>query len=44
MDIASGITDERLQLVHSQATGSLLGLALNLPMPHLHQALPELEK
>lgn len=41
MDIASGISKERLQLVKEQAKTSLLGLALNFPMPQLNEAIPE---
>ena len=43
MDIASGITDERLALVNKQAQTSLLGLALNFPMPHLNKAVKDLD-
>ena len=43
MDIASGITDERLALVNQQAATSLLGLALNFPMPHLNKAAKGLD-
>ncbi|PKG83165.1 alpha/beta hydrolase [Colwellia sp. 75C3] len=43
MDIASGITDERLALVNEQAKTSLLGLALNFPMPHLNKAVTGLD-
>jgi hypothetical protein len=39
MDIASGISDERLALVQEQARTSLLGLYLNFPMPQLRGAL-----
>jgi pimeloyl-ACP methyl ester carboxylesterase len=35
MDVASGITARRLELVREQAQTSLLGDALNFPMPHL---------
>ena len=35
MDVASGITARRLELVGEQAQTSLLGDALNFPMPHL---------
>jgi pimeloyl-ACP methyl ester carboxylesterase len=35
MDIASGISGQRLNLVKNQAKTSLLGDALNFPMPHL---------
>jgi pimeloyl-ACP methyl ester carboxylesterase len=43
MDIASGITDERLALVNAQAENSLLGLALNFPMPQLNKAVNGLD-
>ncbi len=43
MDIASGVTDERLALVTEQAKTSLLGLALNFPMPHLNKAVKGLD-
>jgi pimeloyl-ACP methyl ester carboxylesterase len=43
MDIASGITDERLALVNKQAKNSLLGLALNFPMPHLNKTVKGLD-
>jgi pimeloyl-ACP methyl ester carboxylesterase len=43
MDIASGISAERLQRVQSQAKTALLGDALNFPMPHLREALPDLD-
>jgi pimeloyl-ACP methyl ester carboxylesterase len=43
MDIASGITEERLAVVHEQAKTSLLGLALNFPMPQLNKAVSELD-
>jgi pimeloyl-ACP methyl ester carboxylesterase len=43
MDIASGITTERLALVNKQAPDSLLGLALNFPMPQLNQVVPGLD-
>lgn len=36
MDVASGITDERLALVEAQAQTSLLGDQLNFPMPLLN--------
>lgn len=35
MDVASGITARRLDLVRMQAQSSLLGDVLNFPMPHL---------
>lgn len=43
MDIASGISDERLTLVNEQAKTSLLGLALNFPMPQLNKAVKGLD-
>jgi pimeloyl-ACP methyl ester carboxylesterase len=43
MDVASGITDKRLALVNDQAKASLLGLALNFPMPHLNKAVKGLD-
>ena len=43
MDIASGVTDERLKKINAQAEDSLLGLALNFPMPHLNRIVPELD-
>ena len=43
MDIASGITEERLELVNKQAETSLLGLALNFPMPQLNKAVKGLD-
>lgn len=42
MDIASGISQERLQLVKDQSKTSLLGLSLNFPMPQMNEAIPEL--
>ncbi|HEX9933090.1 MAG TPA: alpha/beta hydrolase [Allosphingosinicella sp.] len=38
MDLASGISRRRLTLVRRQARGSLLGTAVNFPMPHLSGA------
>lgn len=43
MDIASGITDERLALVDQQAKTSLLSKVLNFPMPQLNKAIPGLD-
>lgn len=43
MDIASGITDARLELVNRQAPDSLLGRATNAPMPQLRGAIPGLD-
>jgi pimeloyl-ACP methyl ester carboxylesterase len=39
MDVASGISDERLRLVEEQARTSVLGDMLNFPMPHLATSL-----
>ncbi|MFT5676514.1 MAG: pimeloyl-ACP methyl ester carboxylesterase, partial [Paraglaciecola sp.] len=43
MDIASGITDERLNLFNQQAENSLVGKLLNFPMPHLNKAILSLD-
>lgn len=43
MDIASGISDERLALVEKQAETSLVGSFLNFPMPHLKDAFGDLD-
>ncbi|MDN4501155.1 alpha/beta fold hydrolase [Alteromonadaceae bacterium BrNp21-10] len=43
MDIASGISDERLALVNQQAKTALLGAALNFPMPLLNKAIANLD-
>ena len=43
MDIASGISDERLALVEEQAKTSLVGSFLNFPMPHLKDAFGDLD-
>ncbi len=43
MDVASGVTDARLAAVQSQAPGSLLGFAINFPMPQLRRALSGLD-
>jgi len=43
MDLASGISDERLSLVEQQAKTSLLGDHLNFPMPHIRGALGGLD-
>jgi pimeloyl-ACP methyl ester carboxylesterase len=40
MDVASGISPERLARVEAQADTALLGDALNVPMPHLRDVLP----
>ncbi|MBT8472579.1 MAG: alpha/beta hydrolase [Marinicaulis sp.] len=39
MDIASGISEERLALVNEQAKTGLIGDYLNFPMPHLRGAM-----
>ncbi|MDX1536243.1 alpha/beta fold hydrolase [Arsukibacterium sp.] len=43
MDIASGISDRRLQQFKQQSASSLLGGVLNFPMPHLLGQVPELD-
>tara|TARA_R110002072_G_scaffold1780_5_gene14701 strand:- start:55240 stop:56805 length:1566 start_codon:yes stop_codon:yes gene_type:complete len=43
MDVASGITAERLKQVEREAETSLLGLALNFPMPQLANEIPDLD-
>ena len=43
MDIASGITDDRLKLVEAQAESSLLGQMLNFPMPQLNRSIKGLD-
>lgn len=43
MDIASGITADRLALVEKQAKTSLLGLMLNFPMPQLNNQVKGLD-
>jgi pimeloyl-ACP methyl ester carboxylesterase len=43
MDVASGITAERLEIVEQQAKTSLLGQYLNFPMPHLSHHIPDLD-
>lgn len=43
MDIASGISDDRLAKVNKQAKDSLLGLALNFPMPQLNKSITGLD-
>lgn len=43
MDVASGISDERMALVEEQAKTALLGDYLNFPMPHLKGALGGLD-
>jgi pimeloyl-ACP methyl ester carboxylesterase len=43
MDIASGISDKRHQLIDKQAKKSLLGYSLNFPMPQLDRAITGLD-
>ena len=43
MDMASGISDERLALVEAQAKTALTGSYLNFPMPHLKDAFGDLD-
>lgn len=43
MDVASGVTDERLNLIEQQAPASLVGKMLNFPMPHLNKVIPNLD-
>ncbi|NTZ42683.1 alpha/beta hydrolase [Altererythrobacter sp. SALINAS58] len=43
MDVASGISEERLTLVTRQGRTALLGLALNFPMPQIRDELSELD-
>lgn len=43
MDIASGVTEQRLQLINEQARRSLLGKMLNFPMPHLNKVVDGLD-
>jgi pimeloyl-ACP methyl ester carboxylesterase len=43
MDVASGVTDERLALIEQQASVSVVGKMLNFPMPHLNKVLPSLD-
>ncbi len=43
MDIASGISPERLARVETEAEIALLGDALNFPMPHLRNAIPGID-
>ncbi|MCO7187161.1 MULTISPECIES: alpha/beta hydrolase [unclassified Pseudoalteromonas] len=43
MDIASGITQQRLAQVNQQSTTALLGAYLNFPMPQLHGVIAELD-
>ncbi|MFC3122746.1 alpha/beta hydrolase [Agaribacter flavus] len=43
MDVASGITEKRMNLVDKQAETSLLGYMLNFPMPHLNKSVKGLD-
>jgi hypothetical protein len=43
MDVASGITDVRLQKVREQTENGLLGDLLNFPMPHLNDVINGLD-
>jgi len=43
MDVASGITEQRLQLFNAQAEGSIIGKLLNFPMPQLNKAVDGLD-
>lgn len=43
MDIASGISPERLAVVETQAKDAVLGDALNFPMPQMRAARPQLD-
>lgn len=43
MDVASGVTNERLALIDQQAPSSLLGKMLNFPMPHLNKVISNLD-
>jgi pimeloyl-ACP methyl ester carboxylesterase len=43
MDVASGVSDERLNLIEQQAPASLVGKMLNFPMPHLNKVIPNLD-
>ncbi|TMP39056.1 alpha/beta hydrolase [Pseudoalteromonas rubra] len=43
MDIASGITQQRLAQVNQQSTTALLGAYLNFPMPQLQGVIAELD-
>jgi pimeloyl-ACP methyl ester carboxylesterase len=43
MDVASGVTDEKLTLINQQAPTSLVGKMLNIPMPHLNTSIPNLD-
>lgn len=43
MDLASGISPKRKAQVSAEAETALLGDAINFPMPHLQDALPDLD-
>ena len=43
MDVASGISDARLDEVRRQAAGSIAGMAVNFPMPQLRGTVPGLD-
>ncbi len=43
MDIASGISPERLAQFHDEAPASLVGPYLNFPMPHLAGVWPDID-
>lgn len=43
MDIASGITQQRLKTFEQQIKTGLLGSALNFPMPHLNEVISGLD-
>lgn len=43
MDVASGISEARLQRFEAQAPGSLVGPYLNFPMPQLNAVWPDMD-
>jgi pimeloyl-ACP methyl ester carboxylesterase len=43
MDVASGITAEKLKQYHQQTEQALVGKLLNFPMPHLNQVVDGLD-
>jgi pimeloyl-ACP methyl ester carboxylesterase len=43
MDLASGISSARLEMIRREAATALLGDALNFPMPHLAGTVPALD-
>lgn len=43
MDLASGITTERLAQIREEAKSSVLGDALNFPMPHIAGIRPDID-